>query len=202
MTNSNTEPQITTTSQHKMVCIYRTCIKELLALTRKVSQVTAQSSLSDILPARCKDAGQVTADGLMAYPSSLHRSHWVKTCRTSLGRRGGNQNASDIKTHLTYSSSLSHVVAFNHARKGGWKENGCPLHFHIAFYSNEGIRRQHASHMGRLKENNGSLNNPHPRKNRLSQVGNRLPLNQILATVIRWAIIHCGLGSNLRTMQQ
>lgn len=37
MTNVNMEPQITTTSQHKMVCIYSKCIKELLAQSDKES---------------------------------------------------------------------------------------------------------------------------------------------------------------------
>lgn len=67
-----------------------------------------------------------------------------------LGRREGNGNDAEVKTHPTLSSSLSHVAAFNHARKGGWKENGCLLHLHIAFDSNGGIRR--LPQMGTLKE--------------------------------------------------
>lgn len=69
-----------------------------------------------------------------------------------LGRREGNGNDADVKTHCTLPCSLSHVAAFNHARKGGWKENGCSLHLHIAFYSNGGIRRLHVPQMGSLKE--------------------------------------------------
>lgn len=37
MTKVNMEPQITTTSQHKMVCIYSKYIKELLAQSDKES---------------------------------------------------------------------------------------------------------------------------------------------------------------------
>lgn len=96
-----------------------------------------------------------------------------------LGRREGNGNDADVKTHPTLSSSLSYVSAFNHARKGGWKENGCSLHLHIASYSNEGIRRLHLPRMGSLKEKWG-INDLCPRKNRPYQAGNRLPPNRMM----------------------
>lgn len=41
-----------------------------LSLRRKVSQVTAQFTLSNILPVCCRSAGQVSADVLVIYPSS------------------------------------------------------------------------------------------------------------------------------------
>lgn len=112
MTNANTEPQVTTTSQHKMVCIYSTCIKELLALMRKVSRVTAQSSPSDMLPAR-------------RYKNPPH----------------------------TFVLSQSRCC-FQPYQKKSLKRKRVS----IAFYSNEGIRRRHASQTGHLKEKCGRMN--------------------------------------------
>lgn len=118
-----------------------------------------------------------------------------------LGRREGDGNDADVKTHPALSPSLSDVTAFNHARKGGWKENGCSLHLHITFYSNEGIRRLHVPRMGSLKEKWG-INDLCPRKNRPYQAGNRLPSNRMMLASYQVGDSPLSLGSKLCTVQQ
>lgn len=119
----------------------------------------------------------------MIYPSSLQRrkssSHWVKICHTSLGRREGNENDADVKTHLTPSYSLKSCCCFQPCQKRRLKRKWVYTAFLHCILRQWGHQKTACITDGQCDRKGCKLLRDsffHTRKNRPCQARNRLPL--------------------------